>query len=58
MGLYLTVFHTIMGQRRRCPKCGKQQIIGQLDQDGRYHCKNCKHRFTKEELKAHGPSSR
>ncbi|HKZ51671.1 MAG TPA: hypothetical protein VJ085_00170 [Candidatus Acidoferrales bacterium] len=49
--LYLIVYHTVMGQRRRCPACGKEQVIDQVDRDQRYHCKYCNHRFTKEELK-------
>lgn len=50
--LYLTVFHTVMGRRRRCSACGKEQVVGRLDKDGRYHCKYCGHRFTKQELHA------
>src|SRR3990172_647256 len=54
--LYLIVYHTVMGQRRRCPACGKEQVIHQVDPDQRYHCKYCNHRFTKEELKRSDPS--
>jgi len=49
--LYLTVFHTMMGRKRRCARCGKEQVVGRPDPDGRYHCKACGHRFTKDELK-------
>jgi ribosomal protein S27AE len=49
--LYLTVYHTVAGRKRRCPRCGQEQIVGRLDADGRYHCKACGHRFTKAELK-------
>jgi ribosomal protein S27AE len=49
--LYLTVYYTVAGRRRRCPRCGQEQIVGRLDADGRYHCKACGHRFTKAELK-------
>ena len=49
--LYLTVFHTVMGRKRRCARCGKEQVVGRLDPDGRYHCQQCGHRFTKDELK-------
>jgi len=50
--LYLTVFHTVLGHKRRCPVCGKEQIVDHLDADRRYHCKQCGHRFTKDELKS------
>ena len=49
--LYLTVYYAVMGRKRRCSRCGKQQIVDHLDTDGRYRCKECGHRFTKEELK-------
>jgi DNA-directed RNA polymerase subunit RPC12/RpoP len=53
--LYLTVYHTVMGRKRRCSRCGKEQVVGRLDADGRYHCKQCDHRFTKDELKTAPP---
>jgi len=49
--LYLTVFHTVMGRKRRCRRCGKEQVVGRLGADGRYHCQQCGNRFTKDELK-------
>jgi len=48
--LYLTVFHTVMGRRRRCSACGREQVVNHLDKDRRYHCKFCGHRFSKQEL--------
>ncbi|HXE76231.1 MAG TPA: hypothetical protein VNN18_11450 [Candidatus Xenobia bacterium] len=48
--LYLTVFHAVVGRRRRCRACGKEQVVGRLDKDSRYHCKHCGHRFSKQEL--------
>jgi len=50
--LYLAVYHVVMGKRRRCSACGKEQVVDRLDNAGRYHCKFCSHCFTKEELKA------
>jgi transcription elongation factor Elf1 len=54
---YLVVYQTVMNRRRRCPVCRKLQVVDQLDADGRYHCKQCGHRFTREELKAAPESS-
>jgi hypothetical protein len=48
--LYPTVYHTAMGRKRRSPSCGKEQIVGRLGPDGRYHCKACGHRFNEAEL--------
>ena len=55
---YLVVFHTVMNQRRRCPRCGADQVVDRLDADHRYHCKKCGHRFTREELQAAAPGDR
>jgi DNA-directed RNA polymerase subunit RPC12/RpoP len=52
----LTIFHTVVGHKRRCSACGKVQVVERLDKDQRYHCKFCGHRFTKEELQARPPS--
>lgn len=49
--LYLAVYHVVMGKRRRCSACGREQVVDHLDSDQRYHCKFCGHRFTKDELK-------
>ena len=48
--LYLTVFHTVAGQRRRCSVCGKHQVINRLAQDKKYHCKYCGRPFRKRDL--------
>lgn len=48
--LYLTVYHTVLGQRRRCRLCGKHQVVDRLAQDKKYHCKYCGHPFRKVEL--------
>ena len=50
--LYFAVVSTVLGHRRRCPACGKEQIVDRLSEDRSYHCKKCGHRFTKEELRA------
>ena len=47
----MAVVAAVVGQSRRCPACQHVQVIDQVDDDGRYHCKQCGHRFTKEELK-------
>jgi len=49
--LYAAIVTAILGQQRRCPDCDTLQVIDRLDSDGRYHCKKCDHKFTKEELK-------
>jgi len=54
--LYLTIFHTVLGHKRRCSACGKAQVVERLDKDNRYHCKYCGHRFTREELQTRPPS--
>ncbi|MFB3924076.1 MAG: hypothetical protein ACE145_20325 [Terriglobia bacterium] len=48
--LYFAVVNTVLGHRRRCPACGKEQIIARHAKDRTIHCKKCGHRFTKEEL--------
>lgn len=48
--LYLTVFQTVLGQRRRCSVCGKHQVIDRLAKDKKYYCKYCGHTFRKAEL--------
>lgn len=49
--LYAAVVAAVLGQQRRCPDCDTLQVIGRPDSDGRYHCKKCGHKFTKDELK-------
>ncbi len=48
---YATVIATVLGRKRTCSKCGYQQVVGRPDSDGRYHCKKCRHTFTRDELK-------
>jgi ribosomal protein L37AE/L43A len=48
--LYATIMATILGHARTCAKCGFQQVVDRLGPDGRYHCKKCDHKFTREEL--------
>ena len=48
--LYVTVFHTVVGQRRRCSFCGRHQTINRLDRDKRYHCRYCHRPFRKADL--------
>ena len=49
--LYFAIATAVIGKQRRCPACDTLQVIEGLDSDGRCHCKNCGHKFTKEELK-------
>lgn len=49
--LYMAVVATVVGKSRRCPACQHVQVIDRVDDDGRYHCKQCGHRFTKQELR-------
>ena len=56
MNPYLFVISAVQGRSRRCPACGKQQVIGHVQKEGRYHCKKCGHKFTKDELRS--PSGR
>ena len=50
--VYAAVVAAVLGKRRRCPACGKVQVVGRMDKNGRYHCKECGHAFTKEDLKS------
>jgi ribosomal protein L37AE/L43A len=56
--LYAAVIAAVLGQQRRCPECDTVQVIDRTESDGRYHCKKCDHKFTKEELKRSSGSPR
>lgn len=48
--LYVAVYQTVAGQRRRCHFCGRHQVISRLDKDKRYHCRYCHRPFRKADL--------
>jgi len=48
--LYWTIFQSVLGRRRRCSVCGKDQVINRLAKDKRYHCCYCGHPFRKAEM--------
>jgi transposase-like protein len=49
--LFAAAMAAVLGRKRKCPACGKEQVVGSLDRQGRYHCKKCGHVFTRTELK-------
>jgi DNA-directed RNA polymerase subunit RPC12/RpoP len=48
----MAIVSTVIGRRRRCPACGKEQVVDRLSKDGNYHCKKCGHRIAKKDLSA------
>ncbi len=49
--LYMAAIAAVLGRKRTCSKCGYVQVVDRLGPDGRYHCKQCRHKFTREDLK-------
>ena len=59
MGLmYSAVIAAVLGRQRRCPACGKLQVIDHVEKDGHYHCKKCGQPFTRNDLKPPSRGSR
>jgi len=49
--LHMAIVSTVVGRRRRCPACGKEQIVDRLTREGGYTCKKCGHHLSKKDLK-------
>jgi transposase-like protein len=50
--LHMAIVSAVIGRKRRCPACGKEQVLGHPAKSGRFRCKKCGHHFTKKDLES------